>query len=1762
MLLTEIDAIDGQKEAKNNKQTYNEIEKDDRQKITMQHEQSLKEPSYSEEPMVSVWEESSDEEDLVRERKRAKDRDPLKDKLLRIFKPKTPKSLPMLDSTQPLLTPKPSSTSDDDERPTGVPVRSGSSTTSMTALTRRKAPDESRNPVGGDLEPSTETVEEQVGQSDIAQHEADPHAASDRRLQLAGRQHVADPKIGWAPPLTTHTFTGPRLRRSREPLNSETSPERNATTSIDADVRKALPTHDYPAHALSHAFMSYTNTDRPRKNSRDAGGESSSSSGSSTESLHGVNNIGISSGFPCALAKVDSGYHSVIAQCSMTSLKQLSSVSITSGAKPQSRRKRSEPDCTVQPVHPEQDDAPHERKPRPIPEDDKEEAIDSTTKTPIDEGIREHPLTPPKTPTSLPSFHGDQPQRTAAAEKPEASQTGATNTRADPISKEVDHPSDVALEKRQISLTLPTNLPSKTKPTLEIDTSVSGPVASDLLVCHDDVVVEKHGYLNVYKPRKTTDKPAPCRSTSGSVHAKQSIIPRSIQRVAGNGNQPIVPPVPLIDPKWQQRGNVPFPQATSPLTRTPFRFVSDALSTRIRHQAYEAAIVLLLKDEKIRLANNRKGKILPTRSVKGKTNRSAVSHVTRPPHRGQTSTVNSGNLLHFYAVLKSANVDPSESPALKKEPVQLSPAFPISAGHKKEILPAPRQLLDDTNALGIINLPDFPLPSNVREPRQKSPQLSQVISKQPSKDFLPGNTEQIKDLQASQPHRKIGSDETQTQILTVRNWPSISPSGQEHLPKQKEAAVVHPLILRAGFKSENPSSESQRFDLIPFVAERTRQRIARAEEKQASISSNITRGSPVPQIGGLDPSQGLSREPQQSSPSSPTFTFTPATGFGLAKLAINDSPYLDLNKVQSFVTEPPTPPTDYPSSPEAVSTRASIQLPVTTIVPASPSASSDPKYFLDNCLAASGAHSAEMDRLEVRKSQSISVRTKAVEDARQMQASVLEAAAKAGKDPPKYVLLELTGKGSFGRVYKAKDMTSAAIVAVKIIDIDESDTINPKNADSYSEFLKEISALKTLSESKARNINHVIEALPVGQAMWMITEYCGGGSVATLMKPTAPGGLQEKWIIPILREVAEAIKWVHDAGIIHRANVLVTEEGGVQLCDFGVAGTMETKVDKRSTIIGTPHWMAPELFDATPSYGKEVDIWAFGSMVYEIATGLPPNAANRIPFERLGPYLKQHVPRLEGGDYSDDLRSLVAYCLEEFPSERPTIDQVQMHPYIYNTQARYPTSSLSHLVRAFKLWEDHGGSRKSLFMIGGAQGPSELSSTAISDDEWNFSTTAAFDQEVRRQSTAQDVYDVYGSGVDFDAGFAEQTSKPPPAQKGRRRPPPEALAPLKAPLEKIFDPNTLSNYEENSRNHYGRIYPQPSSDLPLRDDSAQNSIRDTMIDLGGHDVETGMSSFPDMETIKAGRYGRDDPDDDYTSTLPDFSRPALSDPADINPNRRTQDWKFPSMAPPASADPELSRFPSSYEVPRPAFTPGSGGRPPLVHHPTEPLGSGFGGSFAGTQPAMERMSVRESLIDLDMSLPDPVPEFAVPEFARPSTAQSDTISISSERTHSLTSSTVNPFELEHHASLYQPSHEREPSIYITEDFVAPSRRLTGNTLNDLADVSDFSVSDAEGNKDEASDSDYAMPSYPTHIPDQNEPEPQYTMAHFPDLPPAPSIPALTGEASHAEMQHEMTRMLASLTGQLSAFRDVYDSPAVARRPSRRRQPRADGENGV
>ncbi|KAK1754843.1 Serine/threonine-protein kinase nak1 [Echria macrotheca] len=798
----------------------------------------------------------------------------------------------------------------------------------------------------------------------------------------------------------------------------------------------------------------------------------------------------------------------------------------------------------------------------------------------------------------------------------------------------------------------------------------------------------------------------------------------------------------------------------------------------------------------------------------------------------------------------------------------------------------------------------------------------------------------------------------------------------------------------------------------------------------------------------------------------------------------------------------------------------------------------------------------KMDRLQVRNSVLSVTKQKAMEDAKKMQNVIQEECAKAGKDVPPYLLQELIGKGSFGRVYKATDLNSKSIVAVKIIDIEESDTLNPKLADTYSEFMKEIGALKLLSDSGAKNINLILDVLPVGQAMWMVTEYCAGGSVATLMKPTAPGGLQEKWIIPILREVAEAIYWVHKEGIIHRdikcANVLVTESGAVQLCDFGVAGIIETKLDKRSTFIGTPHWMAPELFDPEPSYSTPVDIWAFGSLVYEIASGLPPNVMLGFNIPQLGSYIKSHAPRLEGDQYSHNLKDLVSFCLIEDPAKRPTIEQVQRHPYIFNTSADYPTSHLANLVKGYKVWEAQGGVRKSLFAPVGALGPSDYSSTAMANDEWNFSTTIDFDRQVMN-TDAQAVFDVYGSNVDFDFD-QPQTAKPKP----RRRLPPQLPA-FKAPLEKLFDPNTISNYEENSRAYYGKPPLPPNSDLPLRDDSLHSTLRESLIDLDASLHDGGnLSQFVDMETIKAGL--RATSSDSEVDDVTDFNKPPLSDPADGN-RRATQDWKFPAMAPPASANPEMSRFPFHEE--RSGATPNSGPRPALFHHPTEPV-SLQSQTYDLMPPASQdnRASVG-SLIDLDESL-------AMPEYPRPSTANSDVGSITGSDIGG-----ANPFDLERHASLYQPTQSmgREPSIYVSDDSdfarlaqmpdeMPPQRHqpgMSGDFFSGSNTLVSHGRTDSYGEDGFSGASDYADPEYLTmgggrqkasgsSLPQQRglqqQSQPRTTMA-MPPVPGPPSARVMQGLASREEVREDVMRLMASFLEHLN-FADAHVSALPAR----------------
>jgi serine/threonine protein kinase len=121
----------------------------------------------------------------------------------------------------------------------------------------------------------------------------------------------------------------------------------------------------------------------------------------------------------------------------------------------------------------------------------------------------------------------------------------------------------------------------------------------------------------------------------------------------------------------------------------------------------------------------------------------------------------------------------------------------------------------------------------------------------------------------------------------------------------------------------------------------------------------------------------------------------------------------------------------------------------------------------------------------------------------------------------------------------SKNRKTQELCAVKIIEVDATDYMadNSSRDDTIKEFVRETSILQSLKDNKVKNVNVIYDAFSVDSWLWIVTEYCPGGSLATLMKannrPQFPG-LEEQFIIAIAREVAVALKYIHEAGVIHR----------------------------------------------------------------------------------------------------------------------------------------------------------------------------------------------------------------------------------------------------------------------------------------------------------------------------------------------------------------------------------------------------------------------------------------------------------------------------------------------------------------------------------------------------------------------------------------------------------------------------------------------------
>ncbi|PNY25871.1 Isocitrate dehydrogenase [NAD] subunit, mitochondrial [Tolypocladium capitatum] len=298
------------------------------------------------------------------------------------------------------------------------------------------------------------------------------------------------------------------------------------------------------------------------------------------------------------------------------------------------------------------------------------------------------------------------------------------------------------------------------------------------------------------------------------------------------------------------------------------------------------------------------------------------------------------------------------------------------------------------------------------------------------------------------------------------------------------------------------------------------------------------------------------------------------------------------------------------------------------------------------------------------------------------------------------------GGGSFGKVFKGVDKRTGHAVAIKVIDIENAE-------DEVEDIIQEIAIL---SELQSPYVTKYYGSYAKGAELWIVMEFCAGGSCADLMKP---GLIGEDYIAIIARELLLGLDYLHSDKKLHRdikaANVLLSSGGQVKLADFGVSGQLSATMTKKNTFVGTPFWMAPEVIKQS-GYDHKADIWSLGITALELANGEPPYA-DIHPMKVLFLIPKNPAPRLEG-NFTKAFKDFIELCLQRDPRDRPTARDLLRHPFIRKAKK---TTYLTELIERHSRWAlTHKGEADDNWDTADGGAPAEREK--VDEDMWDFGT--------------------------------------------------------------------------------------------------------------------------------------------------------------------------------------------------------------------------------------------------------------------------------------------------------------------------------------------------------------------------------------------------------------------------------------------------------
>jgi serine/threonine-protein kinase len=254
----------------------------------------------------------------------------------------------------------------------------------------------------------------------------------------------------------------------------------------------------------------------------------------------------------------------------------------------------------------------------------------------------------------------------------------------------------------------------------------------------------------------------------------------------------------------------------------------------------------------------------------------------------------------------------------------------------------------------------------------------------------------------------------------------------------------------------------------------------------------------------------------------------------------------------------------------------------------------------------------------------------------------------------RFEVVRLRGEGGMGAVYEAEDRVIGRRVAVKLL--------TARDEKAAARFREEARAASLISSRHVAAVHDFGEDPEHG--LYMVMELLAGHALDEVL--AAQGSLPAPQAAAIGADVAEALSAAHAKKVVHRdlkpGNVLVLDEGGLKVLDFGIARVTETEAGRlgpdltgEGTIIGTPTYISPEAV-AGKRVGPAADLYSLGVMLFEMVTGRPP-FVDDVPSALCTQHLRQPAPPIGAVspvlELPEGFAELVEALLEKDPDRRP-----------------------------------------------------------------------------------------------------------------------------------------------------------------------------------------------------------------------------------------------------------------------------------------------------------------------------------------------------------------------------------------------------------------------------------------------------------------------------------------------------------------------------